>query len=306
MTQPDKALVSNSNSTHLVKVEFIMSSEQILYIVATPIGNRDDISHRAIEVLRNVDRVYAEDTRHSLPLLRYHGIDTRLSALHEHNELAQIEVVLTHLREGNCAALISDAGTPLISDPGFRLVRACQKAGITVSPVPGACALTAALSVCGLPTDRFQFVGFAPHKAAARKAWLRPLENLAHTQVLYESPHRIVECLHDIVEVYGEQRELCLARELTKRFETLLHGTTVDVLAEVLGDGNQQKGEFVIVIAGKPPGDETDVAAVLELDRTLRVLLEHLPVKTAAKAAADIFSVNKRDAYDRALVLQGK
>lgn len=283
-----------------------MSSEQILYIVATPIGNRDDISQRAIEVLRNVDRVYAEDTRHSLPLLRHHGIDTRLWALHEHNEQAQIEVVLAHLREGHCAALISDAGTPLISDPGFRLVRACQQAGITVSPVPGACALTAALSVCGLPTDRFQFVGFAPHKSTARKAWLQSLESLAHTQVLYESPHRIVECLQDIVEVYGGQRELCIARELTKRFETVLHGTAVDVVARVIGDANQQRGEFVIVIAGKPDSDTPDVAGVLELDKTLRVLLEHLPVKTAAKAAADIFSMNKRDAYDRALVLQGK
>ena len=283
-----------------------MSSEQILYIVATPIGNRADISARAIEVLSNVNRIYAEDTRHSLPLLKHHGIDTPVIALHEHNEQAQVDVVLAYLQGGHSAALISDAGTPLISDPGFRLVRACQRDGIKVSPVPGACALTAALCVCGLPTDRFQFVGFAPQKSAARKAWLQPLANLPHTQVLYESPHRIVECLNDIRDVYGAMREICIARELTKRFETVLHGTTADIISKVAADPNQQRGEFVIVVAGKPESDEAGIDAVLGLDRTLRVLLEHLPVKTAAKAAAEIFSINKRDAYERALTLQGK
>ncbi len=283
-----------------------MLSEQVLFIVATPIGHRDDISARAVEVLRSVDRIYAEDTRHSLSLLRHHGIETRIWALHEHNEESQIDVVLEHLREGHSTALISDAGTPLISDPGYRLVRACQQAGIKVSPVPGPCALTAALSVSGLPTDRFQFVGFAPHKRAARIAWLQALEALSHTQVLYETPHRIVECLSDIVEVFGALRELSVARELTKRFETVLYGSAADVLATVVGDANQQRGEFVIVIAGKAVADKDDADAALELDRTLRVLLEHLPVKRAAKAAADIFSINKRAAYERALVLQGK
>ena len=283
-----------------------MSSEQVLYIVATPIGNRDDISLRAIEVLRSVDRIYAEDTRHSLPLLRHLGIETRLWAVHEHNELGQIDAVLAHLRAGNSAALISDAGTPLISDPGFRLVKAARQAGVKVSPIPGACALTAALSVCGLPTDRFRFVGFAPHKQAARKAWLQPFENLAETQVLYESPHRIMDCLDDIVTVFGAQRDICVARELTKRFETVLQGSASRIRALVADDANQQKGEFVILIAGKPSGDAPELTAVLELDRTLLVLLEHLPVKTAARAAADMFSVNKRDAYERALVLQGK
>ena len=283
-----------------------MSSEQILYIVATPIGNRADISARAIEVLSNVNRIYAEDTRHSLPLLKHHGIDTPVTALHEHNEQAQVDVVLAYLRNGHSAALISDAGTPLISDPGFRLVRACQKEGIKVSPVPGACAITAALCVCGLPTDRFQYVGFAPHKRAARMVWLQQLVNLPHTQVLYESPHRIVDCVSDICDVYGETRELCIARELTKRFETVMHGTTADIKARVAEDANQQRGEFVIVIAGKPVSADAGADSVLELDRTLRVLLEYLPVKSAAKAAADIFSMNKRDAYERALTLQGK
>ncbi len=283
-----------------------MLSEQVLYIVATPIGHRDDISARAVDVLRNVDRIYAEDTRHSLTLLRHQGIETRIWALHEHNEESQIDVVLEHLRDGHSAALISDAGTPLISDPGYRLVRACQQAGIKVSPVPGACALTAALSVSGLPTDRFQFVGFAPHKRSARIAWLQPLEMLEHTQVLYESPHRIVDCLHDIVEVYGPERELSVGRELTKKFETLLYGSAAQILSIVVADANQQRGEFVIVIAGRPASDKADGESVVELDRTLRVLLEHLPVKSAAKAAADLFSINKRTAYDRALLLQGK
>jgi len=283
-----------------------MSSEQVLYIVATPIGNRDDISHRAVEVLRSVDRIYAEDTRHSLPLLRHHGIQVRLSALHEHNERAQIDSVLDYLQSGHSVALISDAGTPLISDPGYRLVRAAQRAGVKVSPVPGACALTAALSVCGLPTDRFQFVGFAPQKQAARKAWLHELESLAHTQVLYESPHRILDCLGDIVTVMGAEREICVARELTKRFETVLQGTAMQIHATVADDDNQQKGEFVIVIAAKPSCQSQEAAISAELDKTLMVLLQHLPVKTAARAAAELFSINKRGAYERALVLQDK
>ena len=286
-----------------------MLSEQTLYVVATPIGNRDDMSARAIEVLNGVDRIYAEDTRHSLPLLRHHGIDTRVSAFHEHNEEAQVALVLNFLRTGRSAALISDAGTPLINDPGYRLVRACQQARIKVSPIPGACAVTAVLSVCGLPTDRFQFVGFAPHKRAARIAWLQPVSNLEHTHILYESPHRIVDCLTDIVEVYGDDREVCVARELTKKFETVMCGTAAQILDRVSADANQQKGEFVIVIAGRARTAELDgagVAGVVELDRTLRVLLGYLPVKSAAKAAAELFSINKRDAYDRALLLQDK
>lgn len=283
-----------------------MSSEQVLYIVATPIGHRDDISARAIEVLRSVDRIYAEDTRHSLPLLRYHGIETRVWALHEHNEVSQIKLVLEHLQKGHSAALITDAGTPLISDPGFRVVRACQSANIRVSPIPGACAFVSALSVSGLTTDRFTFVGFAPHKRLARIAWLRSLESLTHTQVLYESPHRIIDCLGDIVDVFGADREVCIARELTKRFETVIRGAVGEVLAAVAADANQQRGEFVVLVAGKPAPSEKIATSDLSLDATLRVLLEHLPVKTAAKAAADIFSVNKRTAYERALVLQGK
>lgn len=284
-----------------------MFSEHTLYIVATPIGNRNDLSARAIETLQQVDRIYAEDTRHSLPLLRHHGIDTRTFALHEHNEASRISMVIDHLREGGSAALITDAGTPLISDPGFQLVRACQKASVRVTPIPGACALTAALSVSGLPTDRFQFVGFPPAKRGARQSWLRPLATIAHTLVLYESPHRIVDSLQDIVAVLGAERPMTLARELTKKFETLLHGSASEVLDAVRADSNQQRGEFVLVIGGTGTLDaEGAPAAAAGLDKTLLVLLEHLPVKTVARCASELCGITRKEAYNRALELQGR
>lgn len=283
-----------------------MFSESTLYIVATPIGNRDDLSARAIELLQHVDRIYAEDTRHSLPLLRHHGIDTRTWALHEHNEESRISMVIEHLNSGASAALITDAGTPLISDPGFRLVRACQREGIRVSPVPGPCAVTAALSVCGLPTDRFQFVGFPPARSSARKTWLQPLSQLAHTLVIYESPHRIVDCLADIAETVGAERPMTLARELTKRFETVIHGTVREVLDAVLADANQQRGEFVLVL-GSPStilNDDVGQLATVDLDKTILVLLQHLPVKSVARCTAELCGVTRKLAYDRALELQ--
>lgn len=283
-----------------------MFSEHTLYIVATPIGNRDDLSARAIELLQQVDRIYAEDTRHSLSLLRHHGIETRTWALHEHNEESRIAMVIEHLNTGASAALITDAGTPLISDPGFRLVRACQQQGIRVSPVPGPCAVTAALSVSGLPTDRFQFVGFPPAKSSARKTWLQTFANISHTTVLYESPHRIVDSLQDIALVFGSARPMTLARELTKRFETLLHGPVEAVLAAVQADSNQQKGEFVLVIGGTAAADpaETSGAQIADLDKTLLVLLPHLPIKTVARCGAELCGVTRKQAYDRALQLQ--
>lgn len=275
--------------------------------MATPIGNRDDLSARAIDVLQHVDRIYAEDTRHSLPLLRHHGIETRLWALHDHNEESRITMVIEHLRTGADAALITDAGTPLISDPGFRLVRACQREGIRVSPVPGACAVTAALSVSGLPTDRFQFVGFPPARSGARRSWLLPLAGLPHTLIIYESPHRIVDSLADLVAVFGDDRTLTVARELTKRFETLLYGPAAQVLARVKADSNQQRGEFVLIVGGcDESDDETALGAAAGLDKTLTVLLEHLPVKTVARCAAELCGVTKKQAYDRALKLQGR
>ena len=284
-----------------------MSSEHTLYIVATPIGNRDDMSARAIDVLQQVDRIYAEDTRHSLPLLRHYGVETRLWALHDHNEASRIAMVIEHLRSGGNAALITDAGTPLISDPGFRLVRACQREGIRVSPVPGACAVTAALSVSGLPTDRFQFVGFPPAKSGARQSWLLPLASVPHTLVIYESPHRIVDSLADLVCVFGDDRVLTVARELTKRFETLMHGPAAQMLAKVKADSNQQRGEFVLVVGGCSAAEDDAVAgAAADLDKTLTVLLDHLPVKTVARCAAELCGVTRKQAYDRALKLQGR
>jgi len=284
-----------------------MFSERTLYIVATPIGNRDDLSARAVELLQQVDRIYAEDTRHSLPLLRHHGIDTRTWALHEHNEESQIDMVMEHLQTGASAALITDAGTPLISDPGFRLVRACHGAGIRVSTIPGPCAVTAALSVSGLPTDRFQFVGFAPSKSVARQKWFQPLAQLPHTIVIYESPHRILDSLNDIAAVFGDSRPMTLARELTKRFETLLHGPVKDIISVLQADTNQQRGEFVLVLGGTGAAQAEPIEGAMpsvDLDKTLCVLLEHLPVKTVARCAAELCGVTRKTAYDRALQLQ--
>ena len=227
-----------------------MRPEHTLYVVATPIGHLDDLSARAIRTLSEVGRVYAEDTRHSLPLLRRHGIDTPLRALHEHNEALEAERVVAYLRERGDAALISDAGTPLISDPGFRVVRACREAGIAVSPVPGPCAISAALSVGGLPTDRFQFVGFPPSRGGARRRWIGALAAVPHTLVLYESPHRILDTLGDLAEAFGATREATLARELTKRHETVLSGTLAEIGARVAAEANQRRGEFVLIVAG--------------------------------------------------------
>jgi len=215
-------------------------------------------------------------------------------------------MVIEHLNTGASAALITDAGTPLISDPGFRLVRACHAAGVKVSTVPGPCAVTAALSVSGLPTDRFQFVGFPPSKSGARHKWFQPLAQLPHTIVIYESPHRIIDSLNDIATVFGDSRPMTLARELTKRFETLLHCSVSEVISIVQADANQQRGEFVLVLAGTAMQDESsqDVMQAADLDKTLSVLLEHLPVKTVARCAAELCGVTKKTAYDRALQQQ--
>ena len=283
-----------------------MSVQNTLYLVATPIGHRDDIGLRAIEVLRGVSRILAEDTRHSLPLLRHHGIDVRVEALHEHNESERAAGIATALAAGEGdAALISDAGTPLVSDPGYRLVRACIEAGVRVSPVPGASALIAALSVSGLPTDRFEFAGFPPARGGARREWLGALAARPHTLVLYESPHRIVDALRDVVAVFGTDRPVALARELTKRFETVLRGGATEVLERVRADPNQRRGEFVVVIGGAPTRTEgeTGAAARVELDDLIVTLSPHLPPKTVAKVAAELLGANRRAAYARVVEL---
>jgi len=274
----------------------------ILYVVATPIGNLEDMSARAVRVLSEVALIVAEDTRHSAKLLGHYGIATRTQSLHEHNESEQVEPLLKLLRQGKPIALISDAGTPLVSDPGFRLVQAAVAAGIRVAPVPGACAAIAALSVSGLPTDRVVFEGFPPSKPAARSKALEALRHEPRTLVFYESPHRLVECLQDLCAVFGAARNAVLARELTKQFETVRAAPLGELVAWVTGDVNQQRGESVILVHGAPPIEEGGLDA--EAERILRVLLEELPLKQAAALAAGITGLKKNRLYQHALEIK--
>lgn len=266
-----------------------------LWVVATPIGHRDDLSARAIETLREVAVIAAEDTRHSRPLLVHHNIDTPLIALHEHNERDAVEAIVRRLQGGESVALISDAGTPLISDPGFRLVRAARAAGVRCIPVPGACAAIAALSVAGLPSDRFVFEGFLPPKAAARRSRLQELAGDARTVIYYESSHRVAESLADMRDVFGATREAVLARELTKMFETVLGEPLAELAARVANDPDQQRGECVILVAGR--GEEAD-AKLAEGQRIFAILREELPPAKAAKMAAAITGAPRKLLYE--------
>ena len=274
----------------------------ILYVVATPIGNLDDISARAIQVLGRVARIAAEDTRHSARLLQHLGINTHLVAVHDHNEAGKTQHLISQLLAGEDLALISDAGTPLISDPGYRLVAAAHEAKIQVVPVVGACAAIAALSAAGLPSDRFSFEGFLHAKANARRQTLSALKDERQTLIFYEAPHRIVDCLADMSEIFGAQREVTLAREITKTFETIKKSTLGALLDFVKNDPNQQKGEIVLVVAGASdtPNDQDQ----LKTDQLLLRLLKDLPVKTAAQLAADLTGIKKNELYQRALVLK--
>jgi 16S rRNA (cytidine1402-2'-O)-methyltransferase len=273
-----------------------MSSHQAgcLWVVATPIGHRDDISARAIETLRKVALIAAEDTRHSRPLMLQHNIGTPLVALHEHNEREAVAAIVRRLEQGESVALISDAGTPLISDPGFRLVRAAREAGIRCVPVPGACAAIAALSVAGLPSDRFVFEGFLPPKSAARRSRLEELAGDPRTLIFYESSHRIVESLTDMRDVFGAEREAVLARELTKLFETVIGEPLSQLLERVTEDPNQQRGECVVLVAGR--GDDAD-AKLAEGRRVFAILREELPPAKAAKLAAAISGAPRKQLY---------
>lgn len=268
--------------------------EGILYIVATPIGNLGDMSSRGVEVLQQVDAIAAEDTRHSAALLRHFSISTPMFALHEHNERQKSGSLLKRLVSGERIALISDAGTPLISDPGYFLVREAQQAGIRVVPVPGASALIAALSASGLPTDRFCFEGFLPSKGGSRRKQLASLSEETRTLAFYESPHRIVDSLGDMVTVFGEEREAVLARELTKTFETIRHATIGELLEWVKEDPNQQKGEFVVLIHG---AEKASSGLDPEAGRIAALLAEELPVKQAAALAAKITGEKKNALY---------
>jgi 16S rRNA (cytidine1402-2'-O)-methyltransferase len=274
----------------------------VLYVVATPIGNLQDISARALDTLKQVTRIAAEDTRHSRKLLTHYGIDTPLIALHEHNERELAGTLIRMLQSGDDLAVISDAGTPLISDPGFYLVREVRQAGIDVVPVPGPSACIAALSASGLPTDRFVFEGFLPARRHARRQHLEALRNEPRTLVCYESSHRIVDCLTDMLEVLGAERRAVIARELTKTFETFKAGLLPELLAWLQGDAHQRRGEFVIMVHGNKP--VADVAMDPQADHVLELLLQELPLKQAATLASRITGLAKNRCYERALELK--
>ncbi len=274
----------------------------VLYVVATPIGNLGDLSQRAMTVLREAAVIAAEDTRHTARLLHAHGIDTPCIAVHEHNERDIVPKLIARLQQGESIALVSDAGTPLVSDPGYHLVRAAIDAGIRVVPVPGPSALVAALSASGLPTDRFCFEGFLPAKAAARRKRLERLRAATATLIFYESPHRILDTLDDLLAVFGSDRPLVLARELTKTFETFLRGTVADVRERVRADPDQRRGEMVLLLRGAEEADSD--SATIDPERLLAILLEALPVKQAAALAARITGGKKNQLYRQALALQ--
>lgn len=270
-----------------------------LYIVATPIGNLNDITLRALDVLKQVALIAAEDTRHSRKLLDAYQIETRLISVHDHNEADRAHYLCELLAQGQDIALISDAGTPLISDPGYRLVRAVRDAGFEVITIPGPCAAVAALSVAGLPTDRFLFLGFLPAKQQARRTALESLQGESATMVFYESPKRIVEALEDMAEVLGFGREAAIAKELTKAFETVKTAPLGELVNWLQEDAHRQRGEFVVLVQGRPQSDEVLIdASVL---RAIALAREHMPLKKACALVSEITGVAKNQLYDVAL-----
>lgn len=281
-----------------------MSASGILYVVATPIGNLADISERAIAILRQVDLIAAEDTRHSRYLTEQLSIKTPMLSLHEHNEKQRVTKLVTLLEEGKSLALISDAGTPLISDPGYHLVKSVREQGIKVVPVPGACALIAALCVSGLPANHFRFEGFLPAQRTARLKYLQNLQYDTHTLIFYEAPHRIVDLVEDMLVVFGQQRYVVVARELTKTFETVQGAPLAELLDWLQADKNQQKGEFVVLVQGAEQQTRTEIS--LSLDHVLNILLTELPVKQAVQLTAKLTGEKKNKLYEMALQLKGE
>lgn len=274
-----------------------------LFVVATPIGHLDDMTYRAIDILKSVSLIAAEDTRQSALLMKHYNIATPLTACHDHNESNKIDIIIEKLKNGDNVALVSDAGTPLISDPGFKLVRAAQEHGIRVIPVPGACAAIAALSAVGLPSDHFSFEGFLSSKQSQRLIQLEKLKARTHTMIIYEAPHRILDSVTDMANVFGEDRDVGFAREITKTFETIKKMTLGELKAFIENDRNQQKGEIVLVIAGAT--EEKDMEQE-DLDKLLLRLLQDLSVKAASQLAADLTGIKKKVAYQRALELTDK
>ncbi|MDD5033207.1 MAG: 16S rRNA (cytidine(1402)-2'-O)-methyltransferase [Methylococcaceae bacterium] len=277
----------------------------ILYLVATPIGNLADISFRAVETLNGVDFIACEDTRHSRPLLERYGIVKPLTALHEHNEDAAADRLLERLGRGESMALISDAGTPLINDPGFPLVRLAAERGFPIVPIPGPCALTAALSASALPTDRFAFEGFPPRTASARRALLEELLDDPRTLIFYESSHRILDFVRDIAQVFPAERRIVIARELTKLHETIARAWVGEACALIENDPNMQRGEFVVLLQGASPKPGKDDLTHEQM-RVLKLLLDECSVKTASSLTAKITGARKELAYQAALRLTEK
>lgn len=281
-----------------------MSNRQgALYVVATPIGNLGDISSRALDTLRAVDLIAAEDTRHSSKLLQHFAITTPVTALHEHNERRACATLIERLRDGATIALISDAGTPLLSDPGYHLVNAAHEHGVRVVPIPGPSSIIAALSASGLQADRFMFEGFLPARQAARRARLAELQRESRTWGFFEAPHRIVDALADLRHALGDDRLVVIARELTKTFETVHRGRAGEVATWVQADPNRRKGEFVVIVQGAPvtPDAEADAHA----RRVLQLLLAALPLKQAVSITAQITNASRNRVYDLAIALRG-
>jgi 16S rRNA (cytidine1402-2'-O)-methyltransferase len=274
-----------------------------LYVVATPIGNLADFSFRAVEVLKQVDLIAAEDTRHVRMLLQHYGINRPLISLHQHNEDKASRGLVDKIREGQSIALVSDAGTPLLSDPGLPLVKLAKQEGIEVSPIPGACALIAALSASGLPITRFTFEGFLPRTSSARKSFFQEKLKDATTWAFYESSHRIQAALEDMLEIFPADHEICVAREITKLHETIVKDQLARVAELVKNDENMRKGEFVVIVAGHETVNEGDGLSDEQL-RILKLLLKECSIKTAAALAAEITGQRKKLLYQAALELQ--
>lgn len=271
-----------------------------LFVVATPIGNLNDITYRAVEVLKSVDVIAAEDTRHSSVLLSHWGISTKMTAFHDHNEKDKAALLIGWLKDGKSIALISDAGTPLISDPGYTIVNQCRDAGIRVTTIPGACAAIAAVSCSGLPTDNFTFMGFIPVKQKAKEDFLLKTNSLDGTAICYESPRRVVDSVEAIIAVLGEDRPVVLAKELTKTFETFFSGTATELLNWLQEDEVHQKGEMVIMISAKVKNDTDVPESAINL---LKVLKNELPLKKAAAVVASHYGLKKNDLYKLGLDL---
>jgi 16S rRNA (cytidine1402-2'-O)-methyltransferase len=279
-----------------------MKTEGILYVVATPIGNLGDITLRAIETLKSVDAIAAEDTRHTSGLLSHFGISKKLIAVHEHNEQQSAEKLVLALKKGENIALVTDAGTPAVSDPGAIVVKIVREAGIKVVPIPGVSAVVAALSASGITQNGFYFHGFLPASGAARRKQLEALKAQSVTLVLYEAPHRIVECVEDIAKVLGENRQITFCRELTKTFETIYTCPTSRAGAWLQADANQQRGEFVLLVEAAPIVETQEISE--EAQRVLKCLLAELPLKQAVALATEITSEKKNDLYELALKLK--